>query len=100
LRLAWNLLNVSDPSTRTLLFEESGGAQIGTRTSDGFRIGAVIYRRSSSPSLLGALPPIGSDRRWHADQFSTWEWKPWTTPRYHQRLKPVYDSLKSLWGRK
>jgi hypothetical protein len=97
-RLAWNLLNVSDPSTRTVLFEESGGPEIGTRTSDGFRIGAVILRRGSSRSLLGALPPVARNGRWRADQFATWEWKPWTTPRYHQRLKPVYDSLKAVWG--
>jgi hypothetical protein len=89
---------VSDPSTRTVLFEESGGPEIGTRTSDGFRIGAVILRRGSSRSLLGALPPVARNGRWRADQFATWEWKPWTTPRYHQRLKPVYDSLKAVWG--
>jgi hypothetical protein len=99
-RLAWNLLNVSDPSTRTVLYEESGTHEIGTRTSDGFRIGAVVLRRGTATSVHGALPAAGRDGRWRADQFTTWTWEPWTTPRYHQRLKPVYDSLKSVWGRK
>jgi len=101
LRLPWNLINVSDPSTRTLLYEEFGGSEIGTRTSDGFRIGAaVLRRRGASPALVGALPVVGSDGRWQADRFTTWQWALWTTPRYHQRMKPVYDSLKAVWERK
>ncbi len=100
LRLPWNLLNVSDPSTRTLLFEETVGEEIGTAKSDGFRIGAAVLSRGQSPALLGALPAVGPDGRWHANQFRSWEWAGWTTPRYHQRIKPVYDSLKAVWGRR
>jgi hypothetical protein len=98
LRLPWNLLNVSDPSTRTLLYEESTGGEIGTRQSDGFRIGvAIVGGPRATPTLLAAIPEPGRDGRWHAYQFQSWQWQGWTTPRYHQRLKPVYDSLQAVW---
>ncbi len=97
LRLPWNLLNVSDPSTGTLLYEKTEGDQIGTAHSDGFRLGLVVTGRDSS--LIAALPEPGPDQTWDAKNFRTWEWPSWTVPRYHQRLKPVYDSLKAVWTR-
>lgn len=98
-RLAWNLLNVSDPSTRTLLFGSSGGDGIGTRTSDGFRLGlAVVREENGRRALESALPEPDATGRWRREAFSTWDWPAWDTPRYHQRLKPVYDSLRVLWG--
>ena len=101
LRLPWNLLNVSDPSTGTLLYEEREGAEIGTARSDGFRFGVGAARSRRQPAVLAATLPDrraatgGGMRR----DFPTWTWPAWTTPRYHQRLKPVYDSLKAVWSR-
>ncbi len=98
-RLPWNLLNVSDPSTATVLYEEATAPEIGTRRSDGFRIGAaVVGRPGGTATLTGAIPTPAKDGHWHKEQFATWEWPTWTTPRYHQQLKPVYDSLKAVWG--
>lgn len=98
-RLAWNLLNVSDPSSRTLLFGSAGGDGIGTRSSDGFRIGLVVARQQGGRRTVElALPALDSRGMWQRSAFATWGWPEWETPRYHQRLKPVYDSLKALWG--
>jgi hypothetical protein len=97
LRLPWNLLNVSDPSTGTLLYEKTGEDGIGSVRSDGFRLGIAVVDRDSS--LIAALPEPGPDHTWDAKAFRTWEWPTWTVPRYHQRLKPVYDSLKSIWSK-
>ena len=103
IRLPWALLNVSDPSTGTVLYEEKEGDEIGTAKTDGFRIGvAVIGTRmtpAGEPALIGALPVPGVDGQWRVNQFTTWQWPLWTVPRYHQRLKPVYDSLRAIWGR-
>jgi hypothetical protein len=103
LRLPWGLLNVSDPSTGTLLYEQSDTGDIGTAHSDGIRVGvAVVGRRRTAagePALIAALPRVDAEGRWHAAQFPAWQWPAWSVPRYHQRLKPVYDSLRLLWGR-
>jgi hypothetical protein len=102
-RIPWALLNVSDPSTATVLYEEQEGDELGTAQSDGFRIGVLVIgkQRTSAgePALIGALPAPGVDGQWRASQFRTWQWPTWTVPHYHQRLKPVYDSLRLLWGR-
>src|SRR5690606_38386119 len=61
LRLPWNLLNVSDPSTRTLLFERTAGYEIGTATSDGFRIGVLLL--GPDGTQIDALPRPRADGR-------------------------------------
>jgi len=99
LRLAWNLLNVSDPSSRTLLYEEKAGDAIGTARSDGFRLGLAVVRHDGPRPVLDAAIPIAPSNRWRREDFPVWEWSPWEEPRYHQRLKPVYDSLRVLWER-
>ncbi|MEO8140799.1 MAG: hypothetical protein ABI742_14180, partial [Gemmatimonadota bacterium] len=97
LRLPWNLLNVSDPSTGTLIYEEKEGDEIGTVRSDGFRVGLAVFGTDST--VIAALPDPGKDGRWHVGDFHSWQWPTWSTPRYHQHLKPVYDSLKAVWAR-
>jgi hypothetical protein len=99
LRLAWNLLNVSDPSTGTILFDPKPvdkDDDIGTARSDGVRVGVVVAAKTGG-AALATLPAIVGDG-WRAADFPSWEWPTWKSPRYHQRLKPVYDSLKAVWG--
>ena len=92
---------MSDPSTATLLYEERAGDDIGTVRSDGFRFGVarVAATPGAAPALLATLPAARPDGTWGAADFPSWEWPTWTVPRYHERLKPVYDSLKAVWSR-
>lgn len=103
LRIPWGLINVSDPSTGTLLYEERDEGDIGTVHSDGLRIGVAVSGKEKTSAgestLIGALPVPAYGGQWRADQFPVWQWPLWTEPRYHQRLKPVYDSLRVLWGK-
>lgn len=101
LRLAWGLLNVSDPSTRSVLYEESDSNDIGTVVTDGIRLGLVFLGGSDTAGapVLGAVPSLGRENRWPLAALPTWAWPTWSEPRYHQRLKPVYDSLRTLWGK-
>lgn len=96
LRLPWGLINVSDPSTRTVLYEEAVEGGIGTAKSDGFRIGAVVWSKSTGHPVAAVPALVGG--RWRAEDFLSWNWKGWETPRWHQQLKPVYDSLRNLWA--
>lgn len=98
-RIPWALLNVTDPSSHTVLYDPPGtnGGEFGTATTDGFRIGAVLYRQGARPTALDALP--ATDRgRWQASAFTTFLWPGWEAPTSHSRLKPVYDSLRTTWG--
>jgi hypothetical protein len=96
LRLPWDLLNVTDPSTRTLLHDTRRTGNFGTVTADYFHVGVLIYRKGRQPEVRGAVPQLAG-RIWPASGFRPWRWRGWSEPRWHARLKPVYDSLKLLW---
>jgi hypothetical protein len=98
IRLPWGLLNVTDPSSRTVLFDRSdqSDGEFGTAVTDGFRMGAVVYRKGNAETPLATLP-AAAGRTWRATEFTTWTWTPWEEPTFHSRLKPVYDSLQSTW---
>jgi hypothetical protein len=101
LRLPWGLLNVTDPSTRTVLAQRPG-APFATVQTDGFRIGVVVRGDSGGANgrhVVAALPPLSRDGRWAARTFSTWSWSTWVEPTFHSRLKPVYDSVRAVWER-
>lgn len=94
LKIPWDLLNVTDPSTRTLLFDRGTTGAFGTTTAEDFRVGVVVYRKQGG--LVGTLPELRQGI-WPAAAFAPWRWAGWAEPRFHSRLKPVYDSLKLLW---
>lgn len=98
LRIPWDLLNVTDPSSRTLLFDRDSTGELGTALAEDFHIGVVMYRKGSEAGIVGALPRV-EGRMWRAKAFTPWRWAGWSEPRSHSRLKPVYDSLRLLWGR-
>ena len=96
-RVPWGLLNVTDPSTRTVIFDDPARARedpdagdFGTATTDGVRVGAVAAVAARSDADR-------SGTAWRRAAFRTYSWTPWEQPRSHSRLKPVYDSLRTLW---
>ncbi len=96
LRIPWDLINVTDPSSRTLLFDRRTSGPFGTAAAQDFHVGALVYRKGALPKVLAALPEV-EQGVWRAGSFRGWRWAGWTEPRYHSRLKPVFDSLRSLW---
>ena len=96
LRIPWDLINVTDPSSRTLLSDTRSSGDFGTASADAFHFGVEVYRKGASSRGAGALPR-SSNGVWTAAQFQPWRWGGWTVPRSHARLKPVYDSLRLLW---
>ena len=97
IRIPWDLLNVTDPSTRTLLFDKQTTGGFGTVLAEDWHGGVVVYAKGAEPKVHGALPEI-TEGVWREHSFTAWRWNGWTEPRYHSRLKPVFDSLKALWA--
>ena len=97
LRIPWDLLNVTDPSTRTLLFDPRKRGPYGTVAAGDFHVGVVVYEKGVTSRVVEALPRL-EQKAWPASSFAPWRWSGWLEPRYHSRLKPVFDSLKEVWG--
>lgn len=97
LRIPWDLLNVTDPSSRTLLFDPRTKGKFGTVVAGDFHVGVLVYRKGKKARVSGALPELKAGA-WPAAAFAGWAWSGWTEPTYHSRLKPVFDSLKALWA--
>jgi hypothetical protein len=96
LRISWDLLNVTDPSSRTILVDRDTTGTFGTASAADFHVGVVIYRKKGSGEIVGTLPTVERGV-WRANAFRPWRWRAWTEPRSHARLKPVFDSLKLMW---
>jgi hypothetical protein len=85
IRIPWDLLNVSDPSSRTILYERNATGDFGTVTAGDFRFLVVAQDKAT-----GAVEQLGPSRGWR--------WEGWTDPAWFARPKPAYDSLTATWG--
>ncbi len=84
IRLPWDLLNVTDPSTRTLLMDQHAEGPFGTVTADSFHFAVVRFRKRGG-AALDSIPP------------AAWTWRGWNVPVSHERLKPAADSMRAVW---
>jgi hypothetical protein len=85
-RLPWNLLNVTDPSSRRVLTRVRRSGPFGTAITDGFRfvVAALDRRTGAARSRLDVLEPYA--------------WATWDAPVWHERLKPAYWTMRNVWG--
>jgi hypothetical protein len=52
LRVPWDLLNVTDPSSRTLLFDDRVSGAFGTAEAKDFHFGIVTYEKKGQPEVI------------------------------------------------
>ena len=86
LRLAWGLLNVTDPSSRRVLRRIVHPDRFETTVTAGFRFAVAALARGD-----------GGVRAW-LPAHATYAWPPWEEPVWHERLKPVYAALRDVWA--
>jgi tetratricopeptide (TPR) repeat protein len=95
-RIPWGMLNVTDPSTRTVLHDPTGRAAFGVTTTDGVAVGATRSARRGRSAVAASTPTITGE--WRAAQFRPWLWPAWEEPIWHARLKPLYEAMREVWG--
>lgn len=92
-RIPWNRLNVSDPSSRTVLNDaRSIGApttdMLKTATTDGFVFDGVVVNTKSGEET----------GRLNANTSSPYAWQGWEdTPSYRERIKKSYTIVHGVW---
>ena len=106
IRIPWLLLNVSDPSSNTVLHDERnnlpagpaalrvdyGRDALGTEKTEGF---LFYIATSASDELLDYQPKVGKGFR---DDVKRYQWPGWTEPKYRDRLKQSYERVTELFG--
>jgi hypothetical protein len=80
IRIPWQLLNVMDPSTKTVMGNFYKNNSIKGQTIDGFYLGAGVVKEGATDKIDIIM-----------DYYT---WSPWSAPTYHERLKPSYYILK------
>ena len=90
LRLPWALLNVTDPSSRRVLHQESvHGPPLDTVATEGFRIYAFAVDPSRpTRGPLARLPASGPPA-------APFTWSPWEAPRVHREPKAGFDKIRA-----
>jgi len=85
-RIAWGLLNVTDPSSRRVMARYRRNGTFATAVTDGFRFDVAALDRSHG----GVVARFGADQ--------TYAWPTWEVPTWHERLKPAYQAMRDVWG--
>jgi len=104
MRLAWGLLNVTDPSSRRVLHDDPANLKmIGTRVTPGFRFFAASYRPAGAAG--GHTPmrgrwtdrlPAGDGAR--ASDLPIYAWPTWNQPTWRIEKKEVWSALRDTFA--
>ena len=85
-RIAWGLLNVTDPSSRHVMVRYRRNGTFETGVTDGFRFALAALGRSHG----GVVARLGAAQ--------TYAWPTWEVPTWHERLKPAYEAMRDVWA--
>lgn len=92
-RIAWGLLNVTDPSSRQVVHEDSERTGlVATRATDGFRFHLLSLKGEGG--ALTVVDRFPRAARPSLSDFPVYRWSGWEEPRYHLALKDSYGILK------
>jgi hypothetical protein len=85
-RIAWGLLNVTDPSSRQVMvrYRRDKNA-FETAVTDGFRFDVAALDRVQGDVVARIKPE------------RTYAWPTWEVPTWHERLKPAYETMRDVW---
>jgi tetratricopeptide (TPR) repeat protein len=92
-RIAWGLLNVTDPSSLQVVHENAPRTGlVATRRTEGFRFHVLaLQEKGKSLVVTDRLP---RDTRPAKSDFPTYRWSGWEVPTYHLKLKDSYGILQ------
>jgi len=91
-RLPWGMLQLVDPSARSVLAGNTSTGRVSGATTDGFRFVVESYD-PSNPRSGGDYLPRGTGSSKFGEP-ETWSWPPWETPQWHAEIKPVFGAMQ------
>ncbi len=90
-RLAWGMLQVLDPSQRSVLYGDAESGEIAGEVTDGFRFVVESFDPRDATRAGERLPRSDSSIR-------TWTWRPWEEPRWYADVKPVFATMQAVFA--
>lgn len=90
-RLAWGMLQVLDPSGRSVLYGDAESGEIAGEVTDGFRFVVESFDPSNATRGGERLPQDDSAIR-------TWTWRPWEEPHWYAEIKPVFATMQEVFA--
>jgi hypothetical protein len=105
-RLPWQLLNVRDPSTRTIMGDIWDAGLDSSQRIDDIGVGVVTFKPTESgdtQSAVGSgnvtdsLPSLDESRSGFGE-LPRYAWDTWQQPGYQERLKQGYSTLRETFG--
>jgi tetratricopeptide (TPR) repeat protein len=93
IRIAWGMLQMVDPSTRSVLFGNLATRDFAGAVTDGFRFVVESYDPARPRSAGDKLPR--ADRTSGFGPVPTWTWLTWEIPQWHAEVKPLFGAMQS-----
>jgi tetratricopeptide (TPR) repeat protein len=104
IRIPWNLLNVTDPSSLKIFAGTQKDGTVLTADTPGFVLAAFSFRPSASDRsrsmmaqdspVVDALPDMTGPTTVPASALKKFTWASWNAPRYEVRLKDSFALLR------
>ncbi|MEP6550766.1 MAG: hypothetical protein ABJB95_06260, partial [Gemmatimonadales bacterium] len=91
-RLPWGMLQLVDPSTRSVLTGINTAGNVTSAKTDGFRFVAESYDPSKPAAGGDALPRGVSTSKFAMPP--AWTWAPWESPHWYSEVKPVFTAMQ------
>jgi hypothetical protein len=95
LRLPWGMLQVTDPSSRTVLFGTTKDKHAAGAVTDGFRFVVMSYD-PAHPSASGVKLPRNATGTFSDPPL--WSWRTWETPRWYPKVKPAFAAMRDAFS--
>ena len=91
-RIPWGMLQLVDPSTRSVLFRNTRDGYVSGATTDGFRFVVESYD-PAKPRLGGDKLPRGASPTGFGN-VPTWTWATWQIPEWYAEIKPLFSAMQ------
>ena len=91
-RIPWGMLQLVDPSTRSVLFSNTTEGNVAGAITDGFRFAVESYDPSKPSSVGDNLPRGGGAARF--GDIPTWTWPTWDAPQWYAEVKPLFGAME------
>ena len=94
-RLPWGMLQVVDPSSKSVLFGNTVTHKVAATTTDGFRFVVESYDPATHLSG-GTLPQSLKSAR--PTDLPMWTWPTWEEPQWHAEVKPLFAAMQKTFA--